>query len=251
MKMRWKWLIPVLFVILGIFLYTTVHGHSFLGLVSFALAALISGYYLIAMLRAGAPMTAKVLNTVLTACLILGLIAFGITESIIVRASAGDPDRDHQYIVVLGAKVNGTSPSLSLNDRIGAAYAYLKAHPDTVAVLYGGQGPDEGISEAQCMFNELTARGIPARRLWLEDRSTSTWENLSYSMALIEEKTGARPSCVGIISNEFHMFRAGLMAKEMDLEMVGIPAKTSWVSLRINYFVREIVGVWKHFILGG
>ena len=70
-------------------------------------------------------------------------------------------------------------------------------------------------------------------------------------MALIEEKTGQRPHRVGIVSNEFHMFRAGLMAKEMDLEMVGIPAKTSWVSLRINYFVREIVGVWKHFILGG
>ena len=97
----------------------------------------------------------------------------------------------------------------------------------------------------------LVKHGIEDSRIWMEEKATSTWENLSYSMALIEEKTGARPSCVGIVSNEFHMFRAGLMAKEMGLEMVGIPAKTSWVSLRINYFVREIVGVWKHFILGG
>ena len=251
MKMLWKWLIPVLFVILGIFLYTTVHGHSFLGLVSFALAALISCYYLIAMLRAGAPMTAKVLNTFLTACLILGLIAFGITESIIVRASAGDPDRDHQYIVVLGAKVNGTSPSLSLNDRIGAAYAYLKAHPDTVAVLSGGQGPDEGISEAQCMFNELTARGIPARRLWLEDRSTSTWENLNLSLDLIEEKTGTRPETIGLVSSEYHLYRAGLFARDCGVTAVGIPAKTSWLTIRINYFMREVGGIWHYLVLGG
>ena len=97
----------------------------------------------------------------------------------------------------------------------------------------------------------LVKHGIEDSRIWMEEEATSTWENLSYSMALIEEKTGQRPHRLGIVSNEFHMFRAGLMAKEMDLEMVGIPAKTSWVSLRINYFVREIVGVWKHFILGG
>ena len=31
----------------------------------------------------------------------------------------------------------------------------------------------------------------------------------------------------------------------------GIPARTSWVTLRINYFLREIVAVWYYTILGG
>ena len=246
-----KWIFPVLFVLIGYFLSNFIHGHGFLGLCCFAIAALMVCYFLVGILRHHNMVAGKVLLLILNCALCFGLLVFGITELVILNASRGSPEVKQPYIVVLGAKVNGTSPSLSLNDRIRAAENYLKAHPDAIAVLSGGQGPDEGISEAQCMFNELTRRGIPEDRLWMEPNSTSTWENLNFSLDIIEEKTGTRPDRIGLISSEYHLFRAGLFAKKSGVEAIGIPAATSWPSIRLNYFLREVAGVWHYILLGG
>lgn len=246
-----KWLIPVAFLLLSLFFYTAVHGHSFLGLVCLCLASVIPCYYSLELLKKRFPKTAKVLNIILTTVLCVGILIFAITEAIIIHASFGQPNVDCEYIVVLGAKVNGTEPSLSLSDRIRAAEHYLKAHPNTIAVLSGGQGEDEGISEAQCMFDELTARGVEPNRLWLEDKATSTWENLHFTLDLIEEKTGNRPTSIGLVSSEYHLFRASLFGDACGVETVGIPAATSWFSIKLNYFMREVAGVWHYLILGG
>ena len=193
----------------------------------------------------------KVLRTILSCLLCFGILIFLGTEIIILNASKGSPETDCSYIVVLGAKVNGTAPSVSLNDRIRAAEHYLRDHPDAIAILSGGQGPDEGIPEAECMFNELTKRGIAPERLWLESNSTSTWENLNFSLDIIEEKTGIRSDSIGLLSSEYHLYRAGLFAKDCGVEAIGIPATTSWPSIRLNYFLREVAGVWHYILLGG
>ena len=246
----WKWIFPLLFVALGVFCYNTVHGHEFLGLISFCLAGLSAAYLLLFALRGRFPKWAKMGMLVLTGILCLGILIFAVTEALILEASVGQSQRDCQYILVLGAKVNGTQPSRSLGERIRTAYEYLSAHPDAVAVLSGGKGQDEGISEAECMFRHLTAMGIPQERLWLEEKATSTWENLQFSLELIEEKTGQRPESIGLVSSEYHLFRADLFAKVWGVETVGIPAKTEWVTIRINYFLREVAGVWHYLLLG-
>ncbi len=246
-----KWSIPVFFLFLGFFFYAAVHGHSFLGLVCIGISGVILCYYLLGILARRRFMPGKVLRTVFTSLLLLGICAFGVTEAIILAASTGAEDQRCDYVIVLGAKVNGTAPSLSLSDRIQAAEDYLKAHPDTIAILSGGQGPDEGISEAECMLRELTARGIAPERLWLEGRATSTWENLNFSLDIIEEKTGTRPERVGLLSSEYHLYRAGLFAKECGVEAITIPAATSWLTIRLNYFMREVAGVWHYMIFGG
>lgn len=246
-----KWLIPAAFLLVSLFLYTTMHGHRFLAFVSLCIAGVIIAYYVLALLKKHSPKTAKALSTALTIVLCIGILIFAATEALIIYASFGQPDTDCEYIVVLGAKVHDTTPSLSLSDRIRAAESYLKAHPDTIAVLSGGQGVDEGISEAQCLFNELTARGIPADRLWLEEHSTSTWENLHFTLDLIEEKTGTRPASIGLVSSEYHLFRAGVFAKECGITAIGIPAQTSMFSIKVNYFMREVAGIWHYIILGG
>lgn len=246
-----KWLIPLLFVAFGIFLINYIHGHSFLGFISICIAIIICIYFLIGLLKTNHRMGAKVLKTVFTALLCIGIAVCAVTEAIIIRASLGDADKTCEYMIVLGAKVNGTSPSISLSDRIDAAYAYLTQHTEVIAILSGGQGEDEGISEAECMFRELTARGIDDDRLWLEDKATSTWENLNFSLDLIAYKTGTRPDTIGLLSSEYHLFRASLFAKDCGVEAIGIPAKTSWFTLRLNYFTREVAGVWHYLILGG
>ena len=82
-----------------------------------------------------------------------------------------EPDLD--YLVVLGAQVKGTRPSLSLQYRIDSACEYLKENPGTRAVLSGGKGPDEEISEARCMYEEMLRQGADREQLILEDRSAS------------------------------------------------------------------------------
>lgn len=246
-----NWLLPALLLIFGLFIYIFVVGHSFLGLIFCGIAMLMSFYKLLRLLKLQHPLAARILHTIVTTLLIFGLIAYAITLIPICQGAAGSPDTACDYILVLGAKVNGTRPSLTLRERIDAAYEYLAKHPDTIAVLSGGQGADEGISEAQCMFHELTAMGIDPDRLWMEDKSTSTQENLQFSLALIEAQTGSRPMNIGLVSSEFHLYRAGLFAADCGLNAIGIPAHTSWLSLQLNYYLREVAAVWKFMIFGG
>ena len=93
--------------------------------------------------------------------------------------------------------------------------------------------------------------GISPDRVWMEDKAASTWENLHFSLDLIEEKTGQRPAKIGVLSSEYHLFRASLFAKACDVGFVGIPAHTSRPSQMLNHFLREIAGVWHYLILGG
>ena len=79
-----------------------------------------------------------------------------------------------------------------------------------------------------------------------EDTSVSKW-----LLNLIEEKTSTRPTKIGLVSSEFHLYRATLFAKECGVESVGIPGKTGNFVHFTNYFLREIAGVWHYIILGG
>lgn len=251
-RIDWKfWLSLTAFAALGLVLGFAVVGYRFSGLICFGIAALIVCYKLLRMLAKKHRKAAKVLRSILTACVALGLVIVIATGAVIAVASFGSPEADCSYVVVLGAAVHGQTPSLSLSWRLDAAYDYLTAHPGTVAVLSGGQGADEDISEAQCMYNVLTSRGIDPSRLYLEEKSTSTEENLAFSLELLEERTGSRPSEIGIVSSEYHLYRAGLFAGAVGVDSVGIPAKTQWLSLRLNYFLREIAGVWHYIVFGG
>ena len=235
-----------------VYLFTFVMaGYSFTVLVCLCLIALIAFYEITRMLLSKYPQGMKKLRKFVTVCLTIGLIIVGITEVFIIEASFGDPREQTQYMVVLGAKVREDGPSVSLWDRIHGAYDYLRSHPDTVAIVSGGQGADEPMTEARAMYEELVKLGIDPDRIWMEEQATSTWENLTFALDLIEEKTGERPGKLGILSSEYHLFRAGLFAKECGVEPVGIPARTSRLSQKINHFMREVAGVWHYLILGG
>lgn len=235
---------------MALFWKFAVVGYSFLALVSVFLAALLGCYGLLQLLirRYGKPF--RIARTVLNVCVCLGLAVVSVTEGIIIHASFGQPEESCQYMVVLGCMVRDDGPSVSLQNRIDAAYEYLIAHPEVIAVVSGGQGEDEPMTEAQCMFQQLVEMGIAPERVWMEDRATSTWENLRFSLDLIEEKTGKRPARIGLLSSEYHLYRASLQAKSLGLDTVGIPARTTLPSQALNHFLREIAGVWHYILLG-
>ena len=247
--LRWLAMIPLTLLI--IFFQFFMAGYSFTVLVCFCLMGVLLFYNLCDILKGKYPKQTRVVRRLFTTLLCIGLLVVGITECLIIRASFGDPKENVEYMVVLGAKVRPDGPSVSLMDRIYAARDYMTEHPDVIAVVSGGQGPDEHMTEAKCMFDQLTALGIDPDRIWMEDKATSTWENLHFTLALIEEKTGKRPVKMGILSSEYHLFRAGLFANACGFDSVGIPAPTSRLSQKVNHFMREVAGVWHYLLLEG
>ena len=245
----WLAIIPLLLLI--VFFSFFMAGYSFTVLVCCGLIGIILFYNSMYLLQCSYPLTARRLKRVFTAILCIGLILVGITEFFIIKCSFGEPKEQCDYVVVLGAKVRESGPSASLWDRIYGARDYLEAHPEVIAIVSGGQGDDEPMTEARAMYEKLVELGIDEDRIWLEEKATSTWENLNFSLDLIEEKTGIRPDNIGIVSSEYHLFRASLFADACGVESVLIPAQTSRLSQKINHFMREVAGVWHYLILGG
>ena len=171
-------------------------------------------------------------------------MSFVIVESLIILESGGDENVNEKYIIVLGAGLYGEVPSRILTERLEAAYSYMLDNPESIAVLCGGQGPDEWISEAEAMRRFLIARGISDDRLILEERSTNTNENIKNAAQLLEStKTAA------IVSNNFHLYRAKKLAARYGIEASGISASMPDLPLvKLNYYLREyfsVIFMWR------
>lgn len=151
---------------------------------------------------------------------------------------------DADYIIVLGSKVNGTKPSYSLQYRIDKAAEYLKSHEKTIAIVSGGQGKGEDISEALAMKQGLMKQNIAEDRIIMEDKSTSTDENITFSKPLIPAnmKKGM------IVTNDFHMFRAKKIAAKQGLQLEGLPAKTP-KPIIIPSNVREYLAITQYWFM--
>ncbi|MCR2821305.1 YdcF family protein [Lederbergia panacisoli] len=151
----------------------------------------------------------------------------------------------NEYAVILGAKVNGENPSLSLRYRLEAALDYAKKHPNIKLILSGGQGPDEDITEAEAMRRYLAENGIDEDRLILETASTSTYENIQFSKKLLP----ASIHSVTIITSDYHLARAREIARKLDLESDAVAAKTPKV-VEWKLTTRERLALLKTSVFG-
>ncbi|MGE7760949.1 YdcF family protein [Peribacillus sp. NPDC097895] len=150
---------------------------------------------------------------------------------------------DAGYLIILGARVKGSVPSLSLQYRIDKAAEYLMANTHTVVIVSGGKGPGEDISEAKAMQQGLIEQGIEEGRIIMEDKSTTTYENIVFSKELLPD-----PTATGVIvSNDYHIYRAVEMAKKEGLDIKGVPAKTPKVAL-VKSYLREYLAITKYYL---
>lgn len=180
--------------------------------------------------------------------LIFGIVILILVEGFIFYSGVKTSlEEDSDYIIILGASVKGETPSLTLRRRIEKASEYLSLHPETKAILSGGQGPGENITEAEAMRRFLVNDGISEDRLLLEDRSTSTMENIKYSYELIEEYENEEDASVIIISSRFHLLRAQLIAKKQGYSVKAIGSSTL-AFLVPNYYLREFFGIFYELI---
>lgn len=173
--------------------------------------------------------------------LLVLMIIYGASFETIMRAGRSRDD-GRQVLVVLGCRIKGDIPSLALEKRIDTAFAYLVSHPDSVAILSGGQGRDEKLSEALCMYQHLTDRGIDKSRLYIEDKSVNTDSNIRYSLNIIEEHGFSRD--IAVVTSEYHQLRAGIICERYGLTASPFSSKTLGAILPV-FVNREMLAIVK------
>ena len=169
----------------------------------------------------------------------LGVVWCGVLSARMASRMFAEPDAP-ATVVVLGCKVEGDRPSVALLRRVDTAADYLLAHPSVQVVVSGGQGPDELISEAEAMRRALVDRGVDEDRILVEDRSTSTLENLTFSKELLAEN-GLGTSVI-VVSEGYHMYRALRVAERVGLDAEGLAAPSAAWVLPTSW-VREWFGI--------
>jgi uncharacterized SAM-binding protein YcdF (DUF218 family) len=185
----------------------------------------------------------KRMLTLLGVITVIDLIYVGTLHYKISQYSKVEPPENADYIIILGARVKGSVPSLALAGRINSAADYLKDNRNTMAIASGGKGPGEDISEAESIKRELVGKGIDEARIILEDRSTDTYENIEFSKAFIPEnaKTGV------VVTNNFHVYRSIMIAKGQYLDVYGLPAPTPIQAIPKSY-IREYMAITKFYL---
>ena len=181
---------------------------------------------------------------------VLGLlILYAVILSAAMVAAAVNYPSEPDAVIVLGCKVGVTgNPSMMLQYRIEKAYEYLSENPDLICVASGGQGANEAHSEGQVIRDKLVEKGIDPSRILIEDESTSTSENLEFSLNVLAEG-GIQAHNIAIVTDNFHQLRAAIMADELGVKAYAVSADTRFW-LVPTYWVREWLALSYLFVFG-
>lgn len=190
----------------------------------------------------------RILKKFMTLLLSVILLQFVVIEGIIIANSGVDYNGKCDYLVILGAGVNGTVPSSALYNRLDKGLEYLKSHPGTKVILSGGKGHGENITEAEAMRRYLIEKGISGKDMIIEDRSTDTLENIKFSKIIIESFDKRSDIKLAIVTSGFHVFRSLLIARRQGLNAYGISSKTP-PSVLLKCYLREYFALIKSFIM--
>ncbi|MBQ4259551.1 MAG: YdcF family protein [Lachnospiraceae bacterium] len=176
----------------------------------------------------------------------VGLLIFIIVEGMVLTHFSAIPDTGADYCIILGAQWKKNGPSTVLKYRLDEAVSYLQENPETKVIVSGGKGYNEPMAEADGMREYLLKAGVGANRIITENKSSNTYENLTFSAEFLDKEK----DCVVIVTNNFHMFRALRIAEKQGYGNVqGLSAK-SVVGFLPNNLLREFVGVMKDWLFG-
>ena len=182
---------------------------------------------------------------------LLGLFCLLLAGSSVLYISGSQDNVTYEEdaVIVLGTGVRGEEPTESLKRRLDAAAAYHEKNPDALIVVTGGKGDDENLSEAEVMERYLLKAGIPQEIIIKEDQATSTEENFMFSGGILGKRLpSGYKTCY--ISNDFHIYRAGLYARYFGFpDATHASGTTPWYMIVPNG-LRETVVIIKTFVLG-
>lgn len=184
---------------------------------------------------------------ILAVSFVLILLSFLVIEGLIIYNGWKMPIEEVDYVIILGARLYGTIPSPALRERLIVARDYLFEHKGLKVVVSGGQGANEDIPEANAMEQYLISKGIDKDRIIVEDKSTSTYENIKFSLEKIREEDNREELKILLVTNRFHVFRAKFLTNRLGVVAYGLPAKTP-PSIILNSYLREYFAVIKSFV---
>ncbi len=180
--------------------------------------------------------------------LAVAVAASGTMIGCMAAAMAKTPTDEPATVIVLGAGLHGDRPSRMLAERLKKAAVYLTAHPDAVCIVSGGQGADEVASEASVMEQELIAAGIAPERIFREEGSTDTHENIDFSLAVAQKNT--LPQRWVIVTQGFHQYRAAALARRAGVSSVAAVSAPTPLHLLLCYWVRECAAICRLWLIG-
>lgn len=187
----------------------------------------------------------------------LGVVVFIFAEGLILLKMQAVPRENTEYVIVLGAQVRGTTMTRSLRYRVERALSYYEEREgECYLVVSGGQGEGEAISEAEAMRRYLLEHGVEEDHILVEDVSTTTRENMAYSLAIIKEHQSKQNQTnsdlvgrIAVCTNDFHTYRAICLAKDAGMEQAGgLSAASDWRILPMM-MVREAAAVLMQCVL--
>ena len=195
----------------------------------------------------------------LLALVVAGAVAFGALEAYIGLHSRDKAAGDPQIMVIFGCQMRRDGPSILLRDRLDTALAYWEEHPDMKIIVTGGKGDDEHISEAQGMYDYLTAHGVDGAQIFMEDKSRNTWQNINNTFALMEREGWSLTGDVLLVSSGFHLARIEMLWDRVradslrgeeynDQHISTLAAPVSHAPSRVQMFFREPLALVKSFL---
>ena len=244
------WMLIGALWVLGFFFRFALAGYSILAYALFISGGIIAAYKGLRYLKPKKPKLSRTLNKVLTYGLLLSLMALAITEGAIISDAHSDEELTGDYVIILGAGVNGEAPSYTLKTRLRAGLEVLEENPGAMCIVSGGQGPGEDITEAECMCQWLVENGVAPERILKEEKSTNTKENIQNSLRVLKEYGGTPEDGIVVVTSEFHTLRAKLIAAKHGVDVQSKAAVTGLPFLTVNYFLREALSLWKYLIFG-
>lgn len=179
--------------------------------------------------------------------IIIFLISFAAIESMIIYNSFEKANEKADFVVILGAAVRGKTMTLALYQRMEKGLEYLNKYPNMKVVVSGGKGPGEDIPEAQAMKKFLLEHGISDKNIIVEDKSKNTMQNLKNTKSILEKLYGKQNFKIALVTSNFHIFRAKMLAKRAGFKVYGVPAPIN-KSIILNSYVREYFAVIKSFV---
>lgn len=195
---------------------------------------------------------------VLLALILIAALVFAALEVYIAvhSRSVSRPDPQPSVMVIFGCQMKQDGPSVLLRDRLDTALAYWEAHPDIKIVVTGGKGDDEHVSEAQGMHDYLVAHGVDGANIYKEDQSRNTWQNVTYTRALLEQIdtgcTGVENCRFLLVSSGFHLARIQMLWGRVNpdgLSPATLAAPVSHAPSAVQMFFREPLALVKSFLL--
>lgn len=191
----------------------------------------------------------KLWRRIVLAVILILIAGFAVLEGLVITGAKTELLAQPDVMVILGAQVKESGPSVLLRDRLNTALEYLEEHPELPVVVSGGQGDNEPESEADAMADYLVERGISEARIWREDASHNTSQNLQYTLELLEEKGYDTADIhLVVVSNGFHLTRVRLLAGRYGLEVSTLAAPSSHAFSRVRSYIREAPALVKSFL---